>query len=197
MQESGLLRIVPHAFIRYKLLNSLFLGLSVGAVFTLYKPLPPSLFSIGGIVLALGMLLVAQLYRYIVTVRWFFRISLFVEFVLLAAMLFFLWRAYDYMSALVLYIAYQSTFLFGNYLLRAETLFLFYSTLLSKLDSAKQIGYLVGMLLSYLFYKVLEYKGVDEAQMQVYDLHWLLVATEIAIIVQLWRSFTTKPTQKA
>ena len=37
--------IRPTAFIRYKFLNSLFLGLSVGAVFVLYTPLSPAVFS--------------------------------------------------------------------------------------------------------------------------------------------------------
>ena len=46
--------IRPAAFIRYKFLNSLFLGLSVGAVFVLYTPLSPAVFSAGGIGLALG-----------------------------------------------------------------------------------------------------------------------------------------------
>ena len=55
--------IRPAAFIRYKFLNSLFLGLSVGAVFVLYTPLSPAVFSAGGIGLASGTLIVATQYR--------------------------------------------------------------------------------------------------------------------------------------
>jgi hypothetical protein len=32
-------------FLAYKFTNSLFLGLSIGSVFALYSPLPPSVFS--------------------------------------------------------------------------------------------------------------------------------------------------------
>ncbi len=41
-------------FLAYKFFNSLFLGLSIGAVFTLYEPLSPAIFSAGGIGLALS-----------------------------------------------------------------------------------------------------------------------------------------------
>ena len=44
-------------FLAYKFFNSLFLGLSIGAVFTLYEPLSPAIFSAGGIGLALATLL--------------------------------------------------------------------------------------------------------------------------------------------
>ena len=47
-EYGGAPAIRPAAFIRYKFLNSLFLGLSVGAVFVLYTPLSPAVFSAGG-----------------------------------------------------------------------------------------------------------------------------------------------------
>ena len=80
--------LIPEWFIRYKFFNSLFLGLSVGAIFTLYAPLEPSVYSLGGVVLAMGMLVVARLYHHILNARWFFYISLGVETLLLLAMLF-------------------------------------------------------------------------------------------------------------
>ena len=46
-----MLIILPEWFIRYKFFNSLFLGLSVGAIFTLYAPLEPSIYSLGGVFL--------------------------------------------------------------------------------------------------------------------------------------------------
>ena len=76
--------IRPGAFIRYKFLNSLFLGLSVGAVFILYTPLSPAIFSAGGIGLALGTLMVATQYRRILAPGWFFRLSLLVELITLS-----------------------------------------------------------------------------------------------------------------
>ena len=184
-----MLKIIPSWFIRYKFFNSLFLGLSVGAIFTLYAPLEPSIYSLGGVLLAIGMLIVARYYHTILNANWFFRISLFVEIILLLAMLYFLYASYNYQTALVLYIGYQVTFVFGNYLIRAETLLLQTDTLLTKLDTVKQLGYLFGMGLSYLFYKILTYYGIDDNQTQVYDLHFLLIGVELVVIVLIIKSF--------
>jgi hypothetical protein len=165
------------------------LGLSVGAIFTLYAPLEPSIYSLGGVLLAIGMLIVARFYHTILNADWFFRISLFVEVVLLLAMLYFLYASYNYQTALILYIGYQVTFVFGNYLIRAETLLLKTDTLLTKLDTVKQIGYLLGMGLAYLFYKILAHYGIDDHQTQVYDLHFLLIAVELVVIILIVKSF--------
>lgn len=184
-----MLKIIPSWFIRYKFFNSLFLGLSVGAIFTLYAPLEPSIYSIGGVFLAMGMLIVARFYHTILNAEWFFRISLFVETVLLLAMLYFMFASYHYQTALLLYIGYQVTFVFGNYLIRAETLLLKTDTLLTKLDTVKQIGYLLGMGASYIFYKILTHYGIENHQEQVYDLHFLLIAVESIVIVLIFKSF--------
>jgi putative membrane protein len=184
-----MLKIIPLWFIRYKFFNSLFLGLSVGAIFTLYAPLEPSIYSLGGVVLAMGMLIVARFYHTILNANWFFKISLFVEVILLLAMLYFLYASYNYQTALILYIGYQITFVFGSYLIRAETLLLKTDVLLTKLDTVKQLGYLLGMGISYLFYKILTHYGIDDNQTQVYDLHFLLIGIEIVVIVLIWKSF--------
>jgi len=184
-----MLNIVPIWFIRYKFMNSLFLGLSVGAVFTLYAPLTPSLYSIGGIGLALGILIVSRFYHKILNSHYLFIISLFVEIVLLIAMVYFLFFPYEYQSALIIYIAYQATFIFGSYLVRAETLLLVEDTLLTRVDTAKQLGYLFGMGLSYLFYKVLDYYNITDSQTQVYDLHFVLIFIEVVVIWLIFRSF--------
>jgi hypothetical protein len=184
-----MLTLIPQWFIRYKFFNALFLGLSVGAIFTLYTPLEPSIYSLGGIVLALGMLLVARLYHTILNAQWFFKISLFVELILLLAMCYFLSAPYTYQTALVLYIGYQVTFIFGSYLVRAETLLLKTDTLLTTLDTAKQLGYLAGMGLSYLFYKIIAHYGITEHQDQVYTLHFLLVGIEGVVIFFIIKSF--------
>ena len=161
----------------------------MGAIFTLYTPLEPSIYSLGGIILALGMLAVARLYHYILNVLWFFRISLLVEIVLTLAILYFLFYEYNYQSALIMYIGYQVTFVFGSYLMRAETLLLKTDALLTKVDTVKQVGYLVGMALSYVFYKVLTSQGIVHNQMQVYHLHYLLLSIELIVIVHLFKSF--------
>ena len=184
-----MLTIIPKWFIRYKFFNSLFLGLSVGAIFTLYTPLEPSIYSLGGVFLALAMLLVARLYNHILNAKWFFRISLFVEMVLLLAIVYFLYYSYSYQTALLMYIGYQITFIFGSYLVRAETLLLKTDTLLTKLDTAKQLGYLFGMGISYTFYKILTHYNIENSQTQVYDLHFLLLLVEILVIVLIIKSF--------
>ena len=184
-----MLTLIPQWFIRYKFINSLFLGLSVGAIFTLYAPLEPSIYSLGGVLLALGMLLVARLYHHILNAKWFFIISLWVETLLLLAMLYFLLFPYTYQTALIIYIGYQITFVFGSYLVRIETLLLEKDTLLTQLDTAKQLGYLLGMGVAYIFYKILTYYNIIDHQMQVYYLHFLLVAVEAVVIGLIFKSF--------
>ena len=189
MIKNSSLQLLPDWFIRYKLVNSLFLGLSVGAIFTIYAPLDPAIYSLGGVVLAIAMLIIARLYHRIMTTSWFFRISLFVEVVLLLAIFYFLLFPYTYQTALLVYIGYQTTFVFGSYLVRAETLLLSSDTLLTRLDTAKQLGYLIGMASSYLFYKIIALYGIQSNQDKVYDLHYLLLITEIIVIWLIFMSF--------
>ena len=63
-------------FLAYKFFNSLFLGLSIGAVFTLYEPLSPAIFSAGGIGLALATLVIATQYHRLFNPEWFYRLSI-------------------------------------------------------------------------------------------------------------------------
>ena len=184
-----MLTLEPTWYLRYKFLNALFLGLSVGAIFTIYAPLKPSLYSLGGIALAVGMLIVARLYHRILTIAWFYRIALGVEVVLLVVVGYFLLFPYTYQTALLVYLGYQLTFVFGSYLVRAETLIAKGDTLLTAIDTAKQLGYLVGMGGSYLFYKALEYKDILDNQEKVYDLHYLLLGVELLIIFSIVKSF--------
>ena len=161
----------------------------MGAIFTLYAPIEPSVYSLGGVLLAMGMFFVARLYHYILNARWFFYISLGVETLLLLAMLYFLLFPYTYQTALIIYIGYQITFVFGSYLIRVETLLLEKDTLLTKLDTAKQLGYLLGMGASYLFYKLLSFYSISENQTQVYYLHFLLIVVEVLVIGLIFKSF--------
>ena len=177
-------------FIKYKLLNSLFLGLSVGSIFVLYAPLSPSIYSAGGILLALAMLVVAKFYYKILNIDYFFKISLFVEVVLLLAITYFLLFSYSYTTAFIIYVGYQITFTFGSYLVRAETLFLKHSKPIELVDVAKQKGYLIGMFVSYIFYEILErYFNISDKQTQVYFIHYLLLLAQAIIIFYLLKSF--------
>ena len=57
------IKLNQSAFILYKWFNSLFLGVSIGSVFTIYEPLEPSVYSLGGIALAGAMIIVAKFYH--------------------------------------------------------------------------------------------------------------------------------------
>jgi len=182
-------RLQSRNYILYKFFNSLFLGLSVGTIFVIYAPLDPSVYSLGGILLALAMLGIAQLYPRIMTLPWFFRISLLVELTVLGMVLWFLISPYTWLTALLVYAGYQLTFSFGSYLVRAETMALEDDELLRKVDSAKQLGYLAGMAGSWLLYKLLEWQAITDKQAKVYDLHWGLLGVELLILFFLLRSF--------
>ncbi|UFS62679.1 hypothetical protein LOH54_00790 [Sulfurimonas sp. HSL-3221] len=177
-------------FIWYKFYNALFTGISVGSIFIIYAPLQPYVYSLGGILLALAMLVIARFYTRILNRTWFWRISLTVEIVMLLLVLYFLLFSYSYASALFVYAGYQLTFAFGSYLVRAETILIEKAKALTYLDVYKQAGYLAGMLVSFLFYKTLEYTaGIDESRIQVYLVHYVLLVAEIVVIYYLYRAF--------
>ena len=176
-------------YIWYKFLNSLFFGISVGSIFVLYTPLEPSIYSLGGIVLALGMLFIAKWYEILMNIRAFFYATIFVEVVVFLFVGAFLLFKYSYMIAISIYIGYQITFVFGSYLIRMETIALKKTAILSFADMAKQKGYLLGMVISYCFYKLLEYLHVSDKKVQVYDLHVGLFILQIMIIIFVFRSF--------
>ena len=182
--------IRPAAFIRYKFLNSLFLGLSVGAVFVLYTPLSPAVFSAGGLGLAVGTLIVATQYRRILVPAWFFRLSLIVELITLSGVAAVLILPIEVPLALFVYIGYQITFSLGNYLVRCETLLMGAVDQLRRLDVAKQAGYLLGMTVAWGLYTGLEHiAGISGESAQVVSLHWLLSAVEFSVLVALWQAF--------
>ena len=171
----------------------MFLGVSIGSVFTIYEPLEPSVYSLGGIALAGAMIIVAKFYHKILNTYYFFRLSLAVELIVMLMLIAFLIFSYSYQTALLIYIGYQITFVFGSYLVRAETLVFKEDHVLTKIDMAKQIGYLVGMAVSYAFYKGVEYfKLLADKQEQVYYIHFILVAVELIVITLLWKAFNDK-----
>jgi len=179
------------AFLAYKLFNSSFTGLSVGILFAIYQPLDPSIYSIGGMVLAGAMLVIAKFYDKLLNIKSFFQISLLVEVVMLFTIITFMILQYSLSSALLIYMGYQLTFIFGGYLVRAETLVAKDKELLGKIDVNKQIGYLVGLAASYLFYKALEYGfEITDSKIQIGILHYFLISLQALIILLLIASFT-------
>jgi putative membrane protein len=188
------LKLKENYFLWYKLLNSSFTGLSIGILFTIYQPLSdPSIYSLGGIVLAAAMLVIAKFYNRLLNIRRFFQISMGVEIVMLITLLLFMVLQYTFTSALSVYIGYQFTFIFGGYLVRAETLVAQDKELLGKIDINKQLGYLLGLGLSFLYYKTLEYGfELTDAKTQISILHYFLVGLQGVIILVLANSFSWK-----
>lgn len=178
-------------YLRYKFLNSLFTGMVGGSVFTIYGSLSPSTFSIGGILLALGLMGMAYLYHHLMKLERFFILSLAAEIIMLAMIGFFLIFSMYQTTALVIYGAYQLSFIFGGYLVRAETHFARKARIMGWIDIAKQQGYLGGLLLSYLFYKLLESVNIFSPSSQVYWLHIGLFPLEIFVIIFLVIAFKT------
>jgi len=148
-------------FIVYKFFNSLFLGTSIGSIFIIYSPLEPAIYSLGGIMLAFGLMAVASFYEKILNIEFFYKISLFVELVILGVIISFLIFSYSYEIALCVYIGYQITFIFGSYLGRVETLLLKEKSILKAVDISKQAGYMVGLLLSYIIFLFIGIKATD------------------------------------
>ena len=159
--KSNNLQLNHRNYIIYKFFNSLFLGTSIGSVFIIYSPLEPAIYSIGGIVLALGLMGVALFYEKILNIGYFYIISLFVEIVILAVLISFLIFSYSYEIALCVYIGYQVTFIFGSYLGRVETLLLKKKRILKAVDISKQAGYMIGLLLSYVIFLFIGIKASD------------------------------------
>ncbi len=190
MQLSKTIKI--RDFLQYKFLNSVFTGLAMGSVFTIYGSLSPSIFSIGGIFLAIGLLIVAKYYTKILNINSFYLISLGVEVVMFLMVGYFLFNPYNYTTALLVYIGYQISFMFGSYLVRAETVFFNRVQILSFLDVAKQKGYLAGLAVSYIFYEILKYYEIFDNQTQVYYLHFGLIFLEFFVIYFLWRAFKNR-----
>jgi putative membrane protein len=188
----------PRTFTAYKLFNSLFTGLSVGAVFTLYSPLDPEIFSAGGIGLAVGMLLIATQYHRLLNIRWFFAISMLVELLMLLAVLVILQFRITEPTALAVYIGYQITFVFGGYLVRCETLLIADDRWLARIDIAKQTGYLIGMAGAWLLYRAMENNfGIADKTDQVIRLHGWLAANEIVVVLLLWKAFGRQRLERA
>ncbi|MGD9969991.1 MAG: hypothetical protein AB7S65_06005 [Sulfuricurvum sp.] len=183
------MRLFFRPYLRYKFFNAVFSGVVGGSVFTIYASLPPSTFSVGGIVLAFGMMGIATLYHRWMRIDYFYRFTLLTEIIMLAMVLYFLLFPTHAVTALIVYAAYQLSFVLGGYLARAETRFARKARIMGWLDVAKQQGYVGGLALSYLFYKAIERYGITENRAQVYQLHWILLIVECSVIVTLVRSF--------
>jgi len=162
-------------------------------LFTIYGPLDPLVYSIGGLFLAVGMLIIAKFYEKLLNIKSFYYISLMVEIMMLITLLIFIFCKISLVSALLIYIGYQFTFTFGGYLVRAETLVASNKELLGKIDFNKQLGYLVGLGASFIFYYTLN-NGLEiiDTIAQITVLHYLLILLQVSIVLFLIASFSKK-----
>ena len=184
------LQINNRAFIKYKFFNSLFFGIAIGSYVVQYEPLRIVDFPIMGIIFSLLAIPIAMLYTKIMTMNYFYKFSLFVEIIMVIWIIAFLISPYSYQIALLIYIARQITFLFGDFLGRAETIFIQKTEILSSIDVAKQLGTISGMIISVIFYIVLDhFYMISDNQTKVFYIHFLLVFIETIIIFLLIRSF--------
>lgn len=184
------MKLNNQAFLNYKFFNSTFTGFSIGILFTIYEPLDPSTYSLGGIILALGMLFIAKFYEKLLNIKSFYYISILVEIIMFISLIIFLLLKYSLISALLIYILYQATFIFGNYLVRAETLVAQEKELLSKIDIRKQMGYLIGLTASFIFYESIEYfLEINQKDNQIIIIHYFLIVIQIIVISTLLNSF--------
>ena len=183
-------------YLKYKFFNSLFLGISVGSYITIYSPLDIKTFSIGGIFLAVAMIVIAKYYNEIININYFKKISLIVEYCILISLLILLIFSFSYAISLAIYVIYQITFSFGSYLVRTETMLFNEKKIISKLDVIKQQGTLIGMGFSFVFYKLIEnYLLIDDNETQVYYVHFVLVIVQLITIVFLTNSFIVRKHQ--
>lgn len=183
-------------YLKYKFFNSLFLGVSVGSYITIYSPLDIKTFSIGGIFLAIAMIIIAKYYHKIININYFKKISLTAEYCILISLLILLIFSFSYAISLAIYIIYQITFSFGSYLVRTETMLFNEKKIISKLDIIKQQGTLIGMGFSFVFYKLIEnYLLIDDNETQVYYVHFVLVIVQLITIVFLTNSFIVRKHQ--
>jgi len=66
------------------------------------------------------------------------------------------------------------------------------TALLSFADILKQKGYLLGMVLSYAFYKTVEFFDILDKQTQVYILHGGLFLLQIVILLFVFQTFNRR-----
>ena len=180
-------------FITYKFINTMFMGIAIGSYVTQYKPIKIDDYPIMGIIFAILTIGIASLYKRIMKIDYFFKFLLIVESIMLIWIIFFLIYPYSYQVALLIYIARSITFLFGDFLGRAETIFLNKTEILSSIDIFKQLGNISGMIFSVLFYKWIEQMYlISDNESKVYYIHFLLVILQVIIIFLVFKSFQRK-----
>lgn len=169
-------------YLKYKFINSLFFGLSIGMLYTMYSPIPPSYHSFMGIITALGVIVMTKYYNKIMNFQYFYYICIFLEILTFIALSGFMILGFNLSAALWYFVITNITFIFGTYHMRTETIIIKKTILFSMLDKLKQYGYLMGLFISYIFYQTLDYIGYTDKFDQVANIHYLLILVQAYII---------------
>ncbi|WP_181566332.1 hypothetical protein [Helicobacter monodelphidis] len=97
--------------------------------------------------------------------------------------------------AILIYSFYQIIFIFGNYLLRAETMIFHHKQAIMALDISKQQGSFIGLILAFILYAFIEWQQSFrtptnyDKQEQIFYIHLVLLINQILVIHSLIRSF--------
>ncbi len=181
------LRLRP--FIGYKATNAFFQGVWGTAYVGLMTPLPPEVFSAGGIGFSLGTWLVALGYSRLLNLSAFFRISLGVELIALISVLAILIYPEGFGLAAGIYLGFQLALIFGSYLGRLETLVVAKDNL-KHLDIGKSIGALLGLAFAAAFYQVARtWLNTDESTSLIHFIHFPLLLVQAANVALLLAAF--------
>ena len=181
------LRLKP--FVAYKSINAFFQGVWGTAYVALMAPLPPEAFSIGPLAFALGPLLVALGYSRLLNLPWFFRISVSVEVIALLSVVAVLLYPQSFLLAAGVYFGFQLALIFGNYLVRLETLVIAKESF-KPVDIGKTLGALAGALFALGFYQwARTWLGTDDSLVLIQYLHYPLLIVQLSNLTLLLASF--------
>ena len=181
------LRLKP--FIGYKATNAFFQGVWGTAYVGLMTPLPPEVFSAGGIGFSIGTWLVALGYSKLFNLTAFFCISLGVELVAFISVIAILIYPEGFALAAGIYLGFQLALIFGSYLGRLETLVVAKQRL-KHLDIGKSIGALLGLAFAAAFYQFARsWLNADDSTSIVQFIHYPLLIVQAANVFLLLISF--------
>lgn len=181
------LRLKP--FVAYKSINAFFQGVWGTAYVALMAPLPPEAFSIAPLAFALGPLLVALAYSQLLNLPWFFRISVSVEVIALLSVVAVLLYPQSFLLAAGVYLGFQLALIFGNYLVRLETLVIARESF-KPVDIGKTLGALAGALFALGFYQWARTRlGIDDSLVLIQYLHYPLLIVQLSNLSLLLASF--------
>lgn len=181
------LRLRP--FVAYKATNAFFQGVWGTAYVGLMAPLPPEVFSAGGIGFSLGTWLVALGYSRLFNLSAFFRISLGVEMIALISVIAILMYPEGFGLAVGVYLGFQLALIFGSYLGRLETLAVAKGNL-KHLDIGKSIGALLGLAFAAAYYQwARTWLGTNETTTLVQFIHYPLMLVQALNVALLLASF--------